>query len=322
MATLHPMTRGLFRISSRNKAFGANFLGVRLPIDGGAMSVDEFSKTSIAVTLPWPEWLCRTDKQVDLAAALAIQDEVSTFGMCTWDKLHRPGVSVTLSAQRAASAEIAAGEPITFASRLIKGGHSLAWIHLEVLKADGTLLMTGRHLKFQPAGMPPGWETLWKLPFIRPFAYSYLSKWTDGFPTSDSASLPPADASRQENLSMEVIDRFASTDALHNRYLSDGMAITFKASLSKQYGNPGSMLHGGCSSLLLEEAASASYCMARGVETPPAAQRLSISLPGAIDLKKPKTIELTAATSASEDRAHAVLGLPGKGAAVEADVWW
>ena len=92
MAALHPMTRFLFRWSAKQKAFAPNSLGVRLPVDGGSLSVDNFDCTKtkeISVTLPWPAWLCRPDGQLCLASALAISDEVSTFGMAAWDKLLR-----------------------------------------------------------------------------------------------------------------------------------------------------------------------------------------------------------------------------------------
>ena len=44
---------------------------------------------------------------------------------------------------------------------------------------------------------------------------------------------------------------------------------------------------------------------------------------GAIGVGKRTTVEAIAATSAQEQRAHAILRKPGKGEpAVEADVWW
>ena len=131
--SLHPVTNFLFRLSSKSKSFGASFLGLRLPIDGGELRVDRFNDTSISTTLPLPAWLCRPDGQLCLAGFLAMADEVSTFGMGAWDARHRPGVSVTLSGQRTSSKTIEAGEEITFNASLIKGGHSLAWMHIEAL---------------------------------------------------------------------------------------------------------------------------------------------------------------------------------------------
>ena len=46
--SLHPVTNFLFRLSSKSKSFGASFLGLRLPIDGGELRVDRFSDTSIS----------------------------------------------------------------------------------------------------------------------------------------------------------------------------------------------------------------------------------------------------------------------------------
>ena len=48
--SLHPVTNFLFRLSSKSKSFGASFLGLRLPIDGGELRVDRFNDTSISVS--------------------------------------------------------------------------------------------------------------------------------------------------------------------------------------------------------------------------------------------------------------------------------
>ena len=118
--SLHPVTNFLFRLSSKSKSFGASFLGLRLPVDGGELRVDRLNDTSISTTLPLPAWICRPDGQLCLAGFLAMADEVSTFGMGAWDSRHRPGVSVTLSGQRTSSKSIEAGEEITFNAALIR----------------------------------------------------------------------------------------------------------------------------------------------------------------------------------------------------------
>ena len=326
------MTRFLFRWSAKQKAFAPNFLGVRLPVDGGSLSVDKFDCTKtkeISVTLPWPAWLCRPDGQLCLASALAISDEVSTFGMAAWDKSLRPGVSVVLSGQRETmTSTIEAGEEITFHSRLIKEGATLAWIHLECRRGD-ELLATGRHLKFQPTGLPPGWQLL-SHPLARPALFTAMRFVTERQPDASSAApLPPADATRRQVLSLIetpslAADARAAPSALPTPLLADGVSpVGLTAALSSEHGNPGRTLHGGCATMILDEACGTSYMRARGVPHPPAVQRMSVSLLGAIGVGKRTTAEAIAATSAQEQRAHAILRKPGKGEpAVEADVWW
>ena len=60
----------------------------------------------------------------------------------------------------------------------------------------------------------------------------------------------------------------APTDAGAEVYslLADGASPkSFEVALQRHHGNPGATLHGGCGTMLLEAAASASYCAERGV---------------------------------------------------------
>ena len=320
---LHPVTNFFFRLSAKTSSFGASFLGLRLPIDGGELRVDRLNDASISATLPWPSWLCRADGQMCLASFLAMLDEVSTFGMGAWDKQHRPGVSVSLSAQRTSTRPISAGEPITFAASLIKGGHSLAWMHLEAY-GGGELLATGRHLKFQPAGMPPGYSLLAQ-PMVLPALHAGLRFWADRQPpaSAPAALVPRADAPRAEALSMSeaaVTDAGAAVYSL----LADGASPkAFEVALRRHHGNPGATLHGGCGTMLLDAAASASFCAARHVAAPPPVQRMQVSLPGALGVSKPRSAVVAAVVSATQPHAHAVLrNAAGRPTAVEADIWW
>ena len=323
--SLHPVTNFLFRLSSKSKSFGASFLGLRLPVDGGELRIDRFNDISISTTLPLPAWLCRPDGQLCLAGFLAMADEVSTFGMGAWDARHRPGVSVTLSGQRTSSKTIDAGEEITFNASLIKGGHSLAWMHIEAL-SGGELLATGRHLKFQPAGLPPFFAAVshplvW--PFTRSLAHAGLRAWADRQPSAPMELVPRPDAPRAEALSMTEA---APTDAGAAVYslLADGASPkSFEVALQRHHGNPGATLHGGCGTMLLEAAAAASYCAERGVAAAPPVQRMHVSLPGALGVTKPRTAVVAAVVSSTKPHAQAVLrGGAGKSTAVEADVWW
>ena len=272
--------------------------------------------------MPWPAWLCRENGQVCLASALAVCDETSTFAMGAWDKSLRPGVSVVLSAQREATTPtIEPGEPLTFSSSLIKAGATLAWIHLEVRRGS-EVIATGRHLKFQPAGLPPGY-TILTHPIMRPVLQTAMDYMVERTPDAMApAELPTGP--RREVLSMSPAPADESTSALPSPLLADPIAPTaFSAALDARHGNPGRSLHGGCASMLLEEACSASYCLAHGAAAPPPVQRIQVSLLGAIDLNKPKTVGVNAVMSAREGRAHAVLRRAGVSTpAVEGDVWW
>jgi len=341
------MTAALFRMTSRSSSFGGTLLGLRFAETGGAAAIDHLDATSISVLLPWPAWLCRDDGQLCLSAALAIADETSTFGMASWDKQLRPGVSVSLSGERttssSSSAAIEAGETITFASRLSKGGASLAWIDLEVLRGD-ELLITGRHLKFQPSGLPPGWSII-SHPLCRPALYKAmeiaeqkgLTPFGERLPSSDEAiaalpPLPPAGTLRMDVLGMAE-QSSSSTEVAESSSpsSSSSFSTTFEVGLTRQHGNPGASLHGGCASMLLEEAASAGYRAASGASAAPAVQRMHVNLLGAIPVpglgKPPKPILVSSNVNVADRRAHAVLQrAPPPSAhaapAVEADVWW
>lgn len=325
MTTLHLVTRTLFRVSALRRSFGADMLGLRLPEDGGSVRVDHFDSNQCSMTFNWPAWLCRADGQLCLASALAACDEASTFGLAAWDARHRPGVSVTLSGQRVSHAPVRAGEPLTFNSRLIKGGQTLAWLHIDVSNADGEVLATGRHLKFQSTGMPPGWDIV-AHPLLRPALYSAVRHWHTRLAESTPPPFPASDASRRENLSMTAsADSSAADPFLTSAPLLSNTAApsAFTATMTRKYGNPGGTLHGGCAAMLCDETAAASYCAALGTDAPPAVQRMHVSLLGAVDVAKPRLVETSAVTSAVQGRAHATLRVPGKATpAVEADIWW
>lgn len=325
MTALQLVMRTLFRVSARRRSFGADMLGLRLPEDGGSVSVDHFDSNQCSMTFNWPAWLCRADGQLCLASALAVCDEASTFGMAAWDARHRPGVSVTLSGQRVSHVPVRAGEPLTFNSRLIKGGQTLAWLHIDVSNADGEILATGRHLKFQPTGMPPGWDVV-AHPLLRPALYAAVRYWHTRLTESTPPPFPASDASRRDNLSMTMSADHSAADPFLTSapQLSNTAAPSaFTATMTRKYGNPGSTLHGGCAAMLCDETAAASYCAALGTDAPPAVQRMHVSLFGAVDVAKPRLVKTSAVTSAELGRSHATLRVPGKATpAVEADVWW
>jgi hypothetical protein len=240
-------------------------------------------------------------------------------------------------------------ERITFASRLIKGGATLAWVHLEVLRGN-EVLIAGRHLKFQPTGLPPGWGIITS-PLLRPLLLKAIERaGSSGLEPSlwslnpfgerrnvrPPIPLPAAGTLRTDALSMvetsgEVPDG-DSTMTDHPLLLSDDSAAaaakTFTVNLTRQHGNPGATLHGGCTTMLLDEVASASFRAGHGgSKSLPAVQRMQVNLLGALGVpgegKPVKPVSVSATVSAAEARAHAVLrAAPGKRPAVEADIWW
>lgn len=202
-------------------------------------------------------------------------------------------------------------------------------MHFEVLQGD-ELLITGRHLKFQPGGLPPGWSLLFH-PLTRPASYGMIRRWLASLPENSEASpLPSPSHARMESLGMT-----AAASQTHDSFLHDCRLLTdhpvpvsaFSVAVDARFGNPGQNLHGGYASMLLDETASATFRKVFGNAEAPPVQRMHVSLLGAINVKKPKSIETTAsvesATKAHGARAHCTLRVPGKATpAVEADIWW
>ena len=86
--------------------------------------------------------------------------------------------------------------------------------------------------------------------------------------------------------------------------LADGASPkSFEVAIQRHHGNPGATLHGGCGTMLLEEAASASYCAERGVAAAPPVQRMHVSLPGAIGVTKQRTAVVAAVVASKAARA-------------------
>lgn len=88
-----------FSSKSRDGWFG-HLLGLRLPRFGGRLDIRDVGPESSEIAATVPPWLCNADGRVCLAAAVALFDEISTFGgVVPWDHRWRPGASVQLSAQ-------------------------------------------------------------------------------------------------------------------------------------------------------------------------------------------------------------------------------
>jgi len=62
-------------------------LGLRLPQEGGSLDIRRIDETSSLISSTVPPWLCNADGRVCLAGAMALVDEVSTYGaIVPWDK--------------------------------------------------------------------------------------------------------------------------------------------------------------------------------------------------------------------------------------------
>jgi len=218
-------------------------------------------------------------------------------------------------------------------------------------------------LKFQPSGQPPGWA-LASHPLVRPALYQAveLANRAGYSPMGERLSkdrpipLPAAGTSRTEALSMvedfDNDDAAPSLEGLEESLLGPDAAAgrkAFTAHLTRQHGNPGGSLHGGCASLILDAAASASFCdaaatasnvsafasgAAAAAAAPPAVQRMHVNLLGAVGVpktskSKKSTVAVRAAVSSTSElptttKGHAALYAPGSAAkkAVEAEMWW
>jgi len=77
-----------------------HLLGLRLPRFGGHLDIRQVDAASSEIASTVPAWLCGQDGRVGLAGAVALFDEISTFGgVVPWDQGWRPGASVQMSAQ-------------------------------------------------------------------------------------------------------------------------------------------------------------------------------------------------------------------------------
>ena len=129
-------------------AFGA-VLGTHHPpidVDGARLSMSRYTI---------PARLARArDQTLPLGAILALFDEVSTLNLVAVDRGRRPGVSVALSAWRAARAPLPrAGAVVAIESRVERCGRTLGFCEVALRDAEsGAELARGRHVKFLPMG--------------------------------------------------------------------------------------------------------------------------------------------------------------------------
>ena len=161
----------LWTVSTRLGSFG-NTLGLVLQRDGGKLKPHRIDDRATHWSVPYPPWATRKDGRLCLATALALADEVSSYGgMACWDERGRPGITISISAMLADRTEpprVSVGEELHFVSRKLKTGRQLGYMELEIWRgapsddayyhaasasasasasSSGELLAVGRHSK-------------------------------------------------------------------------------------------------------------------------------------------------------------------------------
>ena len=172
----------LWSITTRLGSFGST-LGLILQRDGGRLQPHRIDANATHWSMPWPNWATRSDGKLCLGAALALADEISSYGgMACWDKNARAGITLSISAMLATSdgtPSVRAGEELHYVSRKLKTGRQIGYMELEVWRgapsddqyfgsssssqpslqpssSSAELLAIGRHSKMLPfsAGAP------------------------------------------------------------------------------------------------------------------------------------------------------------------------
>ena len=146
----------LWLATTRHGSFGT-LLGLVLRADGGGLRFHELNERQSIISCPWPRWAARADGALCLPTALAMHDEISTYGgMACWDARHRPGVSISIAGHLVGRGQqmpsVEADEELHFVSRRLKAGRQLGYIELEIWRgppasAGVELLAVGRHCK-------------------------------------------------------------------------------------------------------------------------------------------------------------------------------
>jgi hypothetical protein len=111
-----------WKYSARSKAgtFG-RLLGLHPREDGGLLDIREItSDRSVIATVIRP-WCCRSDGRLCLSAAVALFDEISTYGgTVVWDRSARPGVSIQLAARANSVLDVGSGDTVVVTTHLQK----------------------------------------------------------------------------------------------------------------------------------------------------------------------------------------------------------
>lgn len=199
--------------------------------------------------------LVRKHGRLELAAVLALFDEISTWSFFTGDSTCRPGVSVKLSASLAHGICVddlpRAGDEISVQAKFVQSGRTLGYATAQLTDAHGKVLATGNHHKHLPMNtMNPLWDTLFS-PTFRGAALWYLER-----QSRNSEKISPHQS--PDSLDTLFADNFAVIE-------KDRKKSSTIFSPAAYHCNPMGSVHGGLTAMLAAESAGkhvASNCHA------------------------------------------------------------
>lgn len=235
------MGKLFFRYSARSRdgAFGAKYLGLRLQDDEypGSAHIDG----ACVVRTQLPAWCVRADRRPPLAAIVALLDEASTCTIAMHDRSARFGVSVQLSGTLATKAPvISADTTITVRTQIRKIGKNLAFVDVQVCAGpQEQLILRGNHIKFMPRGL--FLDNIGR-PFMRSIVETYYNTFLSSGPINAFEGSHP----------LYFDDVFALEDIVVDE---DALACRANLVLSREHCNPVGDLHGGAACLLAEHLA-------------------------------------------------------------------
>ncbi|EOD14153.1 hypothetical protein EMIHUDRAFT_212187 [Emiliania huxleyi CCMP1516] len=281
---LRAVAETLWLATTRVGSFGT-LLGLTLPLDGGGLRFRQLDKEQSVLSLPLPDWSVRADGTLCLATALALHDEISTYGgMAPWDARHRPGVSISLSGRLVGSALCDAGKALHFVTRPLKLGRTLGYLELEIWSGDGEprdLLAVGRHckaLKFPGSSAALG--SLLQLgghpavyPLVQPIAYNWLA--------SRPIAPPPLQPTRRADL-FPPLAALSASGGVSSLLPDAAFSCDYSTPLSPALANMIGSLHGGAACILGEQAASTALRDSLGLAEAPPARAFAVQLLSAL----------------------------------------
>lgn len=216
------------------------------------------------------------DGRLEVASALAMFDQVTTWSCFTGDKYCRPGVSVTLNAwldQGVVPEDLPlAGEMIEIKARLVQSGRVLGFMEAELRDCNsGKLLVKGNHHKYLPMdAMTKFWNLLFSPQFKHLPGMTFMN-----FSIDQAMKKNP---DRGSNIGVSSLEELLDLESN-----ADGTTVIFKP--TKIHGNPMGSVHGGASVIVGAEAAgnankihgiSASYLGAGKLGVPLLASRTAL----------------------------------------------
>ena len=248
-----------------------------------AILLTDSTKKCIRFSIKVPESVCKSNKNgksvLPASSAMALFDELTTYGMMFADKNFRPGVSVHLNTElllhdnknnnkknRSKSNNdllINAGDDIIVETHITKIGRTVGFCDMKILNSKGkTIAITGKHIKYLPMGIV--WDIITS-PYLLPLTLPlFESQWAKQFfqtPIGKSIgnSLFGVGDMEKHKSNENHTDQIASSfDILGLECISQPTddLITFAFSVTPKMTNVLGDLHGGAVGMCAEEACS------------------------------------------------------------------